>query len=67
MEEKMNEGLTVEERVLETQIKSLKAEVASLHIQLQNHQEDMKLDLHGQIEETLCVLNNTQTQLCKLF
>lgn len=56
MEEKMDEELTVEERVLETQIERLKVEVASLHVQLQNHQQEMKLDLHGQIEETMCVL-----------
>lgn len=49
----MNEGPTVEERVLETQIKRLQAEVASLQVQLQNNQEDMKLDLRGQIEETM--------------
>lgn len=52
----MNEGATVEERVLEAQIKRLQAEVASLQVQLQNNQEDMKLDLSGQIEETMCVL-----------
>lgn len=66
MEEKLDEGLTVEEKVLETQLERLKAEVASLHVQLQNHQEDMKLDLQGQIEETMCVFINTQTQICKL-
>lgn len=52
----MNEGSTVEERVLETQLKRLQAEVASLQAQLQNNQEDQKLDLSGQIEETMCVL-----------
>lgn len=56
----MNEGPTVEERVLETQIKRLQAEVASLQVQLQNNQEDMKLDLSGQIEETMCVLLDIQ-------
>lgn len=60
MEEKMTEGLTVEERVLETQIKRLQAEVTSLHIQLQNNQEEMKLDLSGQIEDTMCVLLDIQ-------
>lgn len=59
MEEKINESLTVEERVLETQIKRLNAEVAALQAQLQNNQEDIKLDLSGQIEETMCVLINT--------
>lgn len=56
----MNEGPTMEERVLETQIKRLQAEVASLQVQLQNNQEDMKLDLSGQIEETMCVLLDIQ-------
>lgn len=55
MEEIMNEMPTVEERVLETQLKRLQAEVASLQVQLQNNQEDLKLDLSGQIEETMCV------------
>lgn len=67
MDEKISEGVTVEERVLETQIKRLKAEVASLQGQLQRDEEDMKLDLGGQIEEAMCVLSNTNTQKCKLF
>lgn len=54
-----NERFTVEERVLETQIKRLKAEVASLQAQLQSNQEYMKLDLSGEIEETMCVLSNS--------
>lgn len=61
MEEKMNEGLTVEERGLQTQIERLKAEVASLHVQLQTNQEDMKLDLRGQIEETMYVIMHINT------
>lgn len=59
----MNEENTEEVRALQTQIKHLQAEVASLQVQRQHNQEDIKLDLRGQLEEAMCVSLNIQQSI----
>lgn len=59
----MNEENTEEVRELQTQIKRLQAEVASLQVQRQHNQEDIRLDLRGQLEEAMCVLLNIQQSI----
>lgn len=63
MEETMNEENTEEVRALQTQIKCLQAEVASLQVQRQHNQEDIRLDLRGQLEEAMCVSLNSQQSI----
>lgn len=59
----MNEENTEEVRALQTQIKRLQAEVASLQAQRQRNQEDLRLDLRGQLEEAMCVSLNIQQSI----
>lgn len=59
----MNEENTEEVRALQTQIKRLQAEVASLQVQRQHNQEDIRLDLRGQLEEAMCVSLNIQQSI----
>lgn len=63
MDEKMNEENAEEVRALQTQIKRLQAQVASLQDQQQHNQEDLRLDLRGQLEEAMCVFLNIQQSI----